>query len=202
MSISSKTRRRRAALNVVGEAVDWRLPATASRISLQQRGSDKRFRQLVSDLFTIAARMETVREHLARRMGLSGPQYSVLMAVARLQGRNGVAVGAVATQLHVSAAFIATETGKLQQIGLVAKRQSQKDRRSVLLSITRSGRLLIERHSEEIRVINDAFFGALSQRAFLGLSTAMAVLVHSSERVLTRLHGLPGSPSALREAAE
>ena len=122
------------------------------------------------------------------------------MAVARLQGRNGVAVGAVARQLHVSSAFIATETGKLAQAGLVAKRQNQKDRRGVLLSLTRSGRALIERHSGEIRAINDAFFGALSQRAFLGLSSATAALVHSSERAVAQLDIL--SPMPLREAAE
>ena len=65
------------------------LPATASRQALLEAGSDDRFRQLVYDLLTISVRMETAREHLARRLGVSGPQYSILMAIARLVARHG-----------------------------------------------------------------------------------------------------------------
>ena len=37
---------------------------TVSRAALLDDGSDRRFRQLVYDLLTIAVRMEAVREHL------------------------------------------------------------------------------------------------------------------------------------------
>ena len=59
------------------------LPPTVTRETLLERGSDRRFRSLVNDLLTIATRMEVVREHLGRRMGISGPQYSVLVAIAQ-----------------------------------------------------------------------------------------------------------------------
>ena len=53
-------------------AAGYVLPATVSRSALLEKGSDRRFRTLVSDLFTIAARMEAVREHLGRRSGSAG----------------------------------------------------------------------------------------------------------------------------------
>src|SRR6202023_865653 len=68
---------------------DYILPPTVSCGALIEKGSDRRFRTLVNDLFTVASRMETVRAHLGRRMGLSGPQYSVLVAVAHLPGERG-----------------------------------------------------------------------------------------------------------------
>ena len=67
-----------------------RLPATVSRPALLEKGSDDRFRRLVYDLLTIASRMTTVREHLGDRMGISAPQYSLLMAVGQFQGEHGV----------------------------------------------------------------------------------------------------------------
>ena len=67
-----------------------------SHAALLDRGSDKRFRQLVYDLLTLSVRMEMVREHLGRQMGITGPQYCVLVAVAHLQGEAGVSVGALA----------------------------------------------------------------------------------------------------------
>ena len=113
MSISkprSKTRRRRnTARASAHEAANARLPATVSRPALLEKGADDRFRRLVYDLLTIASRMTTVREHLGSRMGISAPQYSLLMAVGQFQGERGVGVTAVAKSMHVSSAFAATE---------------------------------------------------------------------------------------------
>ena len=178
------------------------LPATVSRAVLLDNGSDERFRRLVYDLFTIAARMETVREHLARRIGITASQYSVVMAIAQLQGESGVSVGALAEVLHVSSAFIASETGRLARQGLVMKRQNPKDRRGVLLSLTRAARHRIARLTPEIRALNNLFFGPLNRAAFEGLAAASASLVHSSHKVMQRLRLLAAEAGAMPEAAE
>ena len=90
MSISRlQHRRRRAAVTAELKRRNgkpaYTLPPTTSNGALLERGSDRPFRALVNDLFTIASRMDMVRAHLGRRMGISGPQYSVLLAVAHLQ---------------------------------------------------------------------------------------------------------------------
>ena len=138
MSASKAARRRpRARRKIAPAAV---LPLTVSRPALLQAGSDRRFRALVHDLLTVSTRMEIVRAHLGDRIGMSGPQYSVLIAVAHLQEADGVSVGAVAEALHVSNAFIASETGKLAQRGLLDKRTNPNDRRGVLVSMSPAGR--------------------------------------------------------------
>jgi DNA-binding MarR family transcriptional regulator len=189
----SKPRRKRisgrramapAAIKTAGSS----LPATVSRAALLERGGDARFRRLVYDLLTIASRMTVVREHLANGMGITAPQFSLLMAVGQFHGEGGAGVTAVAKILHVSSAFVATETGKLAQAGLLAKRANPRDRRAVLLSLTRTGRSLIERSSNEIRSVNDAFFGALTRGTFAALSTTMAELVLSSANATARLN--------------
>ena len=81
-----------------------------------------------------------VREHLAGGMGITARNSACCWLSANLQGDRGVGVTAVAQALHVSSAFVATETGKLAQAGLLTKRANPKDRRAVLLSLTRTGR--------------------------------------------------------------
>jgi len=204
MSISKARKhgrgRRNAASRSELKTASFRLPATVSRHALLEQGSDERFRRLVYDLLTIASRMTVVREHLGSRMGISAPQYSLLMAIGQFQGERGVGVTAVARVLHVSSAFIATETGKLAQAGLLTKRANPKDRRAVLLSLTRAGRALIERNSAEVRAINDIFFGALTPSTFAAASAAMAALVGGSARATAHLHR--PEPEAWRDAAE
>jgi MarR family transcriptional regulator, organic hydroperoxide resistance regulator len=184
-----------------GGAATFVLPPTVTRETLLERGSDRRFRSLVNDLLTIATRMEVVREHLGRRMGISGPQYSVLVAIAHLQGDTGVSVGAVAQALHVSSAFIAVETGKLARLGLVLKQRNPHDRRGVLLSLALPGRLKIDRAGAEIRAVNDLFFGGLDSGAFRALCAAASTLVEGSRSAMQYLGARDAKPAAALEAA-
>jgi DNA-binding MarR family transcriptional regulator len=201
---TSKTRGRRAGGRRVAAPAAVvarpRLAATVSRPALLRRDSDERFRRLIYDLLTVASRMTLVREHLASRMGITAPQYSLLMAIGQFQGVQGVGVTAIAKVLHVSSAFVATETSKLAQAGLLSKQANPTDRRGVLLSLTRTGRALIERNSGEIRALNDAFFGALTASTFAALSTIMTALVQGSARATANLNA--GSAAGWREAAE
>jgi DNA-binding MarR family transcriptional regulator len=184
MSISKVRRDRAAKPERAFDAGPYALPATVTRAPLLKDDSDQRFRVLVADLFTISTRMEMVREHLGGRMGISGPQYSIVVAVAHLQGRNGISVGALAQALHVSSAFIATEGGKLVRSGLLLKRTNPLDRRGVLLSVAPAGRLAVDRVSDEIRAVNDLFFGALDAVSFAALSAAAGALVESSAKAV------------------
>lgn len=170
------------------------LPPTVSRASLLQRGSDHSFRVLVQDLFTIAARMEMVRECFGRWMGISGPQYSLMVSIAHMQGAAGVNVGVVARALHVSSAFIASESGKLARRGLLDKRTSPDDRRGVLLSVAPAGRAKIDSISRQIRAVNDLFFGVLDSKSFVSLGAAAATLVDSSVQALEYLKAAESKP--------
>jgi DNA-binding MarR family transcriptional regulator len=195
-------RRPRVGATTGAGSASYALPPTVSAHALIEKGSDHRFRMLVNDLFTIASRMEMVRNHLGRRMGLSGPQYSLLMAVAHLQGERGASVGTVAQAMHVSSAFIASETGKMAKRGLLHKRPNPDDRRGVLLSLAPAGRLRIDRVACEIRAINDLFFGALDASSFGALSAAAAALVKGSSKAVRHIHAMEAEPAdALKATA-
>ena len=165
-------------------------------------GGHRRFRVLINDLLTIAARMEIVREHVGRCMGLGGPQYSMLIAIAHLQGERGVRVGTVAQAMHVSSAFIASETGKMARLGLLLKRPNPQDRRGVLLTLTPAGRLKIDRVSAEIRAINNAFFGALDGGSFAALCVAAQALVKGSGKAVHYVNAVESEPLSALSAAE
>src|SRR6185312_5009239 len=145
--------------------------------------------------------MEIVREHLGRRLGITAPQYSLIVAVAHLQGIAGIGVGSLAQALHVSSAFVASETGKLARRGFLLKRTNPLDRRGVLLNISPAGRLKLDRISAEIRLINDLFFGSLDAKAFDALSAAAGRLVESSGDALRGLNRLKGAPQLALRAA-
>lgn len=198
MSISKLRRGRAGKTNRVPDISPYALPATVSNNALLEGGTDARFRALVADFFTIATRMEMVRVHLGRRMGISAPQYSLMVAVAHLQGRSGISVSALAQALHVSSAFVASETGKLARRGLLLKRTNPLDGRGMLLSVAPAGRLAVDRVSAEIRTVNDLFFGALDRTSFMALSAAVGALIGSSSKAVRYINSVKGTPHSLR----
>ena len=166
-------------------------PATSSSAALMADGTGERFRQLVNDLFTIAVRMDTVRARFSAMLGVTPPQYAILMTVAQLEGAAaGATVVAVAQHAHVSGAFVTAESGKLARMGLLAKRPNPADGRSVLLSLTSKGRAAIEAAVPNIRAVNDAFFGKLGADDFARLSTIAARIVDASASAVLLAHAL------------
>lgn len=189
---ASKTGRRRQAPREPAAAAKrmgggQALPITVSREALLDAGSDRKFRGLINGLLTITTRMEQFRAHLGRILGVSGPQYSLLVTVGRLQETSGISVGQVAKALHVTSAFVANESNKLAKLGLLDKRQDPDDRRLVLLRLTDAGRKRLAELGPRIRAINDGVFATLDHNDFVALSGIVERIARDSRTVLRQL---------------
>src|SRR5262249_30366852 len=135
----------------------------------------------------VSARLEEVRLHLASRMRVFGPQYSILRAVAALQGQKGISIGSVAEYLQVTNAFITAQSRTLAHQGFLDKKEDATDRRVSLLSLTRKGERLVDDVVEQVRPINDVFFGTLERSEFDALSAIMHKLVQSSRTAVVQM---------------
>jgi len=172
---ASPLNRSRRAKEGITAATHYHVPATASACELLHQGSDRRFRGLIQNRLTVARRLETPRDSFGSLISVKGPQYYPLMTVAQLQGALGVSVGTVTQAMHVSSAFVASETGKLSTLGLLRKRPNPQDRRGALLSLTQAGRSKVDRLVPVIRAVSDLFFGGLDARSFFELCPSAAV---------------------------
>jgi MarR family transcriptional regulator, organic hydroperoxide resistance regulator len=160
------------------------LPLSATRPALLSGTSDHSFRELLYNFFTVSNRLELVRRHLGSRIGLSGPQYNLMMAVAELQGSTGVSVGRVAEYLHVSGTFITAETAKLARKRYINKRHGPRDMRVSLLVIGEKGWIALGSLFPELQQINDLFFAIDSRKEFENLHRTLKRMVESSQRTL------------------
>ncbi len=155
------------------------MPPSVSRAELldEDGASDRRFRQFLYDFSVLGASLESARSYLASQIGLTSPQYNVVMIVAQYQGAAGVSGSEVAQHLHVTTAFITSEVGKLERMGWIEKRPNPKDGRGVLLRLTRLGEAKVRQIGPERRRVNDRLFKRLSGRDFRALSKTFAGLI-------------------------
>lgn len=159
-------------------------PLTITRRALLVGGSDVEFRRLIYRLLQVEERLRHVRAFLGRRIGLTGPQYTLLITVAYLQGATGITVRSLARNLRVTSAFITGESRRLIERGLLAKRPNPHDSRSTLLSVTAAGRRRIAALVPELRSVNNAFFAHVSTQSFRHARRFLDQLLDGSERVM------------------
>jgi DNA-binding MarR family transcriptional regulator len=146
------------------------------------------------DFFTVSARLETVKRYLGERLGLTGPQYTIMMAVAELQGKVGVSVGRVGEYLHVTGPFVTMESGKLIKKGFLERRSGLSDRRLSLLSLAPNGAKALQSLFPELQQINDVFFELDSRAEFERLCKTLEKLVGNSQRALALIDATRGDP--------
>jgi DNA-binding MarR family transcriptional regulator len=86
--------------------------------------------------------------------------------------------------MHVSSAFVTSETGKLSARSLLRKRANPQDGRGALLSLTQAGRLKMDQLIPEIRAVNDLFFSRLDAHSFSELCASAVALVDGSREAM------------------
>lgn len=166
------------------------LPLTASRPSLLTDGTDSELRSLIDDMLAIAAAAHEVRDRFGALIGVSGTQYLILSAIARLGvHQSDLGINGLAEHLRLSSAFVTNEVNRLVSAGLVTKASNPADRRRVVLAVTEEA---VRRLSELTRIqapANDTFFD-LTAYEFRMLRTLFARLAQGADRTVLLIEHL------------
>ena len=167
-------------------------PPSVSRKALLVGGSDLAFRRAVDDLVRLAARLQEVRGGLAASIGITPPQYNIVMHLARHAPAEGLRLGALAEALGVSLSFVVSEVRRLQVKGLVATRRDPSDGRAMLARLSAAGKRALARAAPRMQRVNDRLFAALSRAELLELGRLAAAVHGRSEAALAELRAQPG----------
>jgi MarR family transcriptional regulator, organic hydroperoxide resistance regulator len=163
-------------------------PLTVSRPELLVNGSDHDFRRLVQALLPFLAIHTAIRDRYAALLGLTGPQYTIMLCIRMLADAGQVNIRTVARHLWLSASFITAETNTLERKGYVVKaRGDAADRRTVALTLTERGTALLDSIAPLRQRVNDVQFKSLSASEFRMIVPAVERLVQSGEQALALL---------------
>ncbi|WP_375779322.1 MarR family transcriptional regulator [Bradyrhizobium sp. ma5] len=82
------------------------LPAAATALGSISSDGQEMVRPFMWEIRSISACLEELAKFRADVLGITGPQWMILMAVAYLDRKNGVAVNEVSKLMHVDASFV------------------------------------------------------------------------------------------------
>ncbi|HLZ06768.1 MAG TPA: MarR family transcriptional regulator [Bradyrhizobium sp.] len=141
-----------------------------SRLVKKTAAKDRaRIVQFAWTIVSMNAYFEKIHQFWAKALGITAPQWSIIVVLAALDEGEGVPVNVVSKKAQVHPSFVTTQSQALEKQGFVRRKASSKDARIVLLSLTdKSYKQLAELASR--RQDLDAFiFQDLDEAALLGL---------------------------------
>src|SRR5258707_13819872 len=88
------------------------------------------------EIAAINVHLQEIRYFWAKTLGITPPQWMILMALADLDRGEGVAVKTVSKMLHVDPSFVTTQSKMLEKKGFMRRKTSPDDARVVKMSLT------------------------------------------------------------------
>ncbi|TGQ89064.1 MarR family transcriptional regulator [Mesorhizobium sp. M8A.F.Ca.ET.208.01.1.1] len=155
--------------------------ATVSHPDLLRDGSDYEFRDTIHLMTLAIGRLLICRDAFGRRANLTGSQFAVLLGTAYCEGCDGVTIRKLSEHVHLAQTHVTTEVGRLVRIGLLKKKPSSNDRRSVQVSLSDSGRDAVARLTPFIRTANDLLFAGVTRSEIDSVRNFFAKVVSNSE---------------------
>jgi DNA-binding MarR family transcriptional regulator len=116
----------------------------------------------------------------AKSMGLSMPQFSILM---QLHHRGNCAIGDVSDRFDITNAAASQLVDKLVQSGLIQREEDPYDRRAKLLNLTDKGRELIQQGIEERYRWVDELAGKLTIEERAKVTEALNIMTQAAKEL-------------------
>ncbi|MBZ9784989.1 MarR family winged helix-turn-helix transcriptional regulator [Pseudomonas sp. REP124] len=149
---------------------------------LDKDKGDSKFRELLHNIFAFSSKIEAIRGEFGKIIGLTGIEYTALIATAYMRSIDTVYVNSLADHLHLSGAFITLQTNKLAKKGYLTKTKDPEDARRVQLDLTDLGYEALASLAHSQQKVNDVLFAGIDQEQFKTLVKTFGLLANNGDR--------------------
>lgn len=136
---------------------------------------------------SISVHLEELRYFWARTLGISGPQWMILMALADMDEDGGVPVNVVSKKLHVDSSFVTTQSKLLEKKGFIRRKPSTEDARIVQMSLTDKTYKHLANLASEQEALNEFIFAEFENRELGELADKLASLQNRLEKACMKV---------------
>ena len=147
---------------------------------------DRAITDFIWNVVEIHSQMEDIHTSWAELLGITEPQWLILMAITELDEGRGVAGTDIASKLRVHPAFVTNQTKSLEKSGFLSRRPGADDARFVLMSLTAKATTEIEILCKRKLALNSTMFNDLDEKTLTDLNAVLATIAKNA-RLAARL---------------
>jgi MarR family transcriptional regulator, organic hydroperoxide resistance regulator len=134
------------------------------------------------EIAAISLYLDRLHRSWAQTLGISGPQFRIIAALADTDQGAGMPVMAVSKVLHVAPSFVTTQSKLLEKRGLIRRETSLEDARIVIMSLTAATRKHLADLASQQEFVDDFIFSGFGSGEFEALTGKLALLKRKLER--------------------
>lgn len=139
------------------------------------------------NMVEIHSQLEEIHKNWAQMLGITEPQWLILMAIDELDEGRGVSGTAVANKLRIHPAFVTNQTKRLEKMELLTRATSPEDARFLQISLTEKAQAEIATLSMKRQALNATLFGGLDEESIHYLNKRLALVAKNSRLASQKL---------------
>lgn len=148
---------------------------------------DRAATDFIWNIVEIHSQLEEIHKSWAQLLGITEPQWLILMAIDELDEGRGASGIAVANKLRIHPAFVTNQTKRLEKMELLARVTSPDDARFLQMSLTQKALAEIKNLSIKRQALNSTMFGGLDQESLHYLNKRLAAIAKDSRLASQKL---------------
>jgi MarR family transcriptional regulator, organic hydroperoxide resistance regulator len=152
--------------------------------ALKNQDQIRRFTWVIA---SIGVHLEELRYFWAKTLGISGPQWMILMALADMDQGDGVPVNVVSKKLHVDSSFVTTQSKLLEKKGFLRRKTSTEDARIVQMSLTDKTYKQLTALASQQETLNEFIFAELDDGELADLTDKLDRLQNRLEKACMKV---------------
>jgi MarR family transcriptional regulator, organic hydroperoxide resistance regulator len=162
-------------------------PARGAGLDSNAGKNQDAVRRFTWAIAAISVHLEELRYFWAKKLGISGPQWMILMALADMDQADGVPVNAVSKKLHVDSSFVTTQSKLLEKKGFVRRKSSSEDARIVQMSLTDKTYKHLASLAAQQEALNEFIFAEFDGGALEEFTDKLAALQSRLEKACLKV---------------
>lgn len=144
-------------------------------------------KRFIWEVSAVNTHLEELRQLWGRTLGISGPQWMILIAISDLDKNDGVPVNAVSKLLHVDPSFVTTQSKLLERKGHLRRKPSPTDARVVRMSLTDKTQKHLATLIEQYELIGEFVFEEFDENELLEFAGKLATLKTRLEKACLKV---------------
>ncbi|MCK1293177.1 MarR family transcriptional regulator [Bradyrhizobium sp. 30] len=148
---------------------------------------DRAVRDFIWNIVEIHSQLEEIHKRWAQMLGITEPQWLILMAIDELDEGRGVSGIAVANKLRIHPAFVTNQSKKLETMEFLARVPSPDDARFVQMSLTQKARAEITKLEAKRQALNSTMFEGLDEASLDYLNRRLTAVAKNSRLASQKL---------------
>ena len=154
------------------------------KTAIKNQDTIRRFTWVIA---SINVHLEELRYFWAKTLGISGPQWMILMALADIDQDDGVPVNVVSKKLHVDSSFVTTQSKLLEKKGFLRRKTSTEDARIVKMSLTDKTYKHLSSLDSQREALNEFIFAELKDKQISELNDTLQMLQNRLEKAILKM---------------